>query len=153
MSSNKSLIFGTIVVLASALLLPNQLIGGKDLNFSPILKNYSYFVPGNDSILAPNELSHPRSKEVIITGYSSTECQTDDTPFITASGETVRPGIAAANWLPFGTKIMIPELFDDRIFIIEDRMHPRNDGKIDIWFESREEALMFGINQSRVEIL
>jgi 3D (Asp-Asp-Asp) domain-containing protein len=91
--------------------------------------------------------------EVTITGYSSTEDQTDDTPFITASGAGVKQGIAAANWLPFGTKMMIPEIFGNQIFVVEDRMHPKNDDKIDIWFQTREQALRFGVKKAEIEIL
>ncbi|MBI5079234.1 3D domain-containing protein [Candidatus Wolfebacteria bacterium] len=90
--------------------------------------------------------------ETVITGYSSTPEETDDTPFITASGTGVRPGIVAANFLPFGAKIRVPKLFGDRVFIVEDRMHPKNDGKIDIWFSSKEEALNFGVRVAEVEI-
>src|SRR5437868_1496729 len=38
-----------------------------------------------------------------ITAYSSTEDQTDDSPFITASGAHVADGIVAANFLPLHT--------------------------------------------------
>jgi len=148
----KSLILGAIV-LASTVFFPGHLTDGQGLNTAPIVKNYPYFVPGDDSLLAPNELSSRRSMEVTITGYSSTEDQTDDTPFITASGAGVKQGIAAANWLPFGTKMMIPEIFGNQIFVVEDRMHPKNDDKIDIWFQTREQALRFGVKKAEIEIL
>ncbi len=90
---------------------------------------------------------------VVITAYSSRVIETDSTPFITASGTTVRPGVIAANWLPFGTKIKIPELFGDRIFTVEDRMNRRNHDKVDVWFRSTSDALNFGVRKARVEIL
>jgi 3D (Asp-Asp-Asp) domain-containing protein len=66
----------------------------------------------------------------------------------------VRDGIAASNVLPFGTKIKIPSLFGDKIFTIEDKMNPRHQGNLDIWFNSKEEALNFGIHYNvLVEIL
>src|ERR1035437_4024557 len=40
--------------------------------------------------------------KVIATAYSSTADQTDDTPFLTASGKNVKDGIIASNLLPFG---------------------------------------------------
>jgi 3D (Asp-Asp-Asp) domain-containing protein len=88
-----------------------------------------------------------------ITAYSSTVDQTNSEPFITASGEWVKDGIVAANFLPFGTQIRIPTVFGDKVFTVTDRMHPRNDGKIDIWFPSREEAIKFGVKKTEIEIL
>jgi len=81
---------------------------------------------------------------VWLTAYSSSVDETDDTPFITASGKHVRDGIVATNFLPFGTKIKIPKVFGDKIFIVEDRMHPRKKGIVDIWMPSKKEALRFG---------
>ena len=90
---------------------------------------------------------------VTITAYSSTPDQTWGDPFITASGKRVRDGIVAANMLPLGTKIKVPELFGDKIFVVEDRMHPRNYGKVDIWFSTREEAKVFGVKQVSIVVL
>ena len=53
----------------------------------------------------------------IVTAYSSTPDQTDATPFITANGTTVHDGIIAANWLKFGTRVRIPDMFGDKVFI------------------------------------
>src|SRR3990167_3955947 len=74
-------------------------------------------------------------------------------PFITASGNHVRNGIAAANFLPFGTKFRIPELFGSQIFTVEDRMHSRFKNYIDIWFEEEIDAKRFGKQFAKVEIL
>jgi 3D (Asp-Asp-Asp) domain-containing protein len=90
---------------------------------------------------------------VIVTAYSSTPLETDDTPFITALGTTVRDGIVAANFLPFGTKIKIPELFGSKIFVVEDRMSPTKGYHIDVWFPSREQALNFGAHLTYIEII
>jgi len=92
--------------------------------------------------------------KMIITGYSSDPWQTDDTPFITASGSMVQDGVVANNLLPFGTKIRIPVLYGDKIFVVEDRM---NAGKshyhLDIWFPDRQKAKNFGVKEAVVEIL
>jgi 3D (Asp-Asp-Asp) domain-containing protein len=93
------------------------------------------------------------SVRVRVTGYSSRVEETDDSPFVTASGTSVRDGVVAANWLPFGTKVRVPELFGEQVFVVEDRMHKRNRDKLDIWFQSTEEALRFGTQVARVEIL
>lgn len=94
----------------------------------------------------------PDSAELVVelTAYSSTRDQTDSTPFTTASGEHVRAGIVAANFLPFGTKIKIPELFGDRIFTVEDRMSPRFNTRVDIWFPNRHSAIKFGIQKAKI---
>jgi 3D (Asp-Asp-Asp) domain-containing protein len=81
---------------------------------------------------------------VMASAYSSTPDQTDSTPFITAWGTQVRDGIIAANFLPFGTKIKMPELYGDKIFVVEDRMNRRYTYKIDVWFPERSQAMEFG---------
>ncbi|KKU90829.1 MAG: hypothetical protein UY23_C0006G0038 [Candidatus Jorgensenbacteria bacterium GW2011_GWA1_48_11] len=91
--------------------------------------------------------------KVWVTAYSSTPEETDDTPFITASGKRVRDGIAAANFLPFGTRIQIPELFGDKTFVIEDRMSKRKSNFVDIWMPTKNKAKFFGINEAEVVIL
>ena len=91
---------------------------------------------------------------MLITGCSSTEDQTDSDPFITASMKYVEDGIVANNLLPFGTKLRIPELFGDKEFVVEDRLHWRK-GKynLDFWFETREQALNFGVKKATIEII
>lgn len=92
--------------------------------------------------------------EVVVTAYSSTPEETDDTPFITASGEIVREGIVANNMLGFGTRVRFPELFGDKVFEVQDRMHWRKgDYQLDIWFPNKEEALAFGAKTTKIEIL
>ena len=77
-----------------------------------------------------------KSLSVIVTAYSSTPWETWGDPFITAAGTQVREGIIANNLLPFGTRIKLPELYGDRIFIVEDRMHSKKGYyHVDIWSE------------------
>lgn len=95
----------------------------------------------------------PAKRTVTITGYSSTPDQTDDSPFITASGRRVRDGIIASNFLKFGTKVKIPSVFGDKIFIVEDRMHSRFSDRVDIWFSNRSEAVKFGKRQLEIVVL
>lgn len=92
-------------------------------------------------------------KGVTMTAYSSTPDQTDDSPFIMANGKRVYDGAVAANFLPFGTKVRFPELYGDKVFTVEDRMHRRFDNRMDIWMETRGEAITFGIRKVTVEIL
>ena len=92
--------------------------------------------------------------KVVVTAYSSTPEETDDTPFITASGEEVADGIVANNLLPFGTKIRIPELYGDKVFTVLDRMNRRkSDYHFDIWFPSKGEAITFGVKTAEIEVL
>ena len=91
---------------------------------------------------------------VIITAYSSTHEQTDDTPYITASGSLVRDGIVANNFLAFGTKIKIPELYGDKVFIVEDRMSwKKGNYHIDIWFSDYWQAISFGAKRTHILVL
>ncbi|MBU1039143.1 3D domain-containing protein [Patescibacteria group bacterium] len=90
---------------------------------------------------------------VPVTAYSSTPDQTDDTPFITARGTTVRPGIVAANFLPFGAMIRMPSHFGNQVFVVEDRMNTRYDKRVDIWMESRQQAKQWGLRHVAIEVL
>ncbi|MEK7635613.1 MAG: hypothetical protein AAB405_00820 [Patescibacteria group bacterium] len=121
--------------------------------------NHSFY---SDSLMAQNRPIidalnksplKPKKINVWLTAYSSLPEQTDDTPFITATGNYVRDGIVAANFLPFGTKIRMPELFGEKIFVVEDRMHSRFQNSVDIWFADNEEAKKFGKQLSKIEIL
>lgn len=90
---------------------------------------------------------------VIITAYSSALEETDDSPFITASGSYVRDGIIAANFLKIGTQVKIPALYGDKIFVVEDRMAKKNSHKVDIWMPSKSLALQFGVKRAEILVL
>lgn len=91
--------------------------------------------------------------EVWATAYTSAPEETDSTPFTTASGSRTREGVMATNFLPFGTKVRLPEIFPDRVFVIEDRMHPRKVGFVDIWMETKDEAFSFGKRKVVIEVI
>mgnify|MGYP001610072804 CR=1 FL=1 len=93
-----------------------------------------------------------RLQKVVVTFYSSTIDQTDDTPFITANGTRVRYGIAAANFLSFGTRIKIPDIFGEEVFVVHDRMNQRFGNRVDIWVATREEAIERGVHYTTVEV-
>ena len=90
---------------------------------------------------------------VTLTAYSSTFFECDSSPFITASGTHVRDGVVAANFLPFGTKIKIPDIFGDKIFVVEDRMARRFHYRVDIWMPKYEMAKRFGVRYARIVIV
>lgn len=107
----------------------------------------------NYSVLSGVRPAKPKTITVVITAYSSSPEETDGTPFITASGSYTRDGVAASNFLKFGTKFRVPELFGNRVFTIEDRMNQRYDDRIDIWFLEKESAKKFGKQMAKIEIL
>jgi len=119
---------------------PKKIVYGKET-----LKE-SYFILTKFQSLTPQKL------EVILTGYSSVPWQTDSDPYLTASGKRPKFGTVASNFLPFGTKILIPEIFGNQIFIVEDRMHPRFKDRVDIWFPSSDQAQKFGIKKAKIYI-
>jgi 3D (Asp-Asp-Asp) domain-containing protein len=89
------------------------------------------------------------SMNVTATGYSSTPEETDDTPFITASGIDVRVyehNVIAANFLKFGTRVKIPELFGNKEFY-------NGQPIIDVWFPHKRTALAFGKRTVTIVIL
>ena len=101
-----------------------------------------------------------RTLAVQISAYTSTPDQTDASPFITANGEHVYWGGVAANIIdtdgrniPFGTKIMIPKLFGDQIFTVNDRMNRRYRNNVDIWFHDITDAREFGRKTIEVVII
>lgn len=117
-----------------------------------------HLIVGEASFLALK--SPPTTKQVVIskmwlfvTAYSSTPDQTDNTPFITAANTHVRDGVVAANFARFGTKMRLPTLYENKVFIVEDRMNSRYPYRVDIWMQSREEATQFGVKIVPIEII
>lgn len=109
--------------------------------------------PAEDVLIPAADMAGKKIyKNVPVTAYSSTPDQTDDTPFTTASGTHVRDGVFAANFLPIGTRVKIPEIYGDKIFIVEDRMNARYHIHGDIWMETRQEAKTWGIKYVTLEV-
>ncbi len=91
---------------------------------------------------------------ITATAYSSTPDQTDATPFTTSNGTEVYDGLIAANWLKYGTKIRIPDMFGDKVFTVNDRMNARYDtGRLDVWMKTRDAAKQFGIRHIRIQVI
>lgn len=100
------------------------------------------------------QVKQVRKVRVVVTAYSSTPWETDGNPYITASGNWVEDGIIANNMLPFGTKVRIPEVFGDKVFVVQDRMSwKKGNFHVDIWFPSYWEALNFGAKRTYIEVL
>lgn len=96
-------------------------------------------------------LTVTKTYRVPVTAYNSEVGQTDDTPCITANGFDLcrhdTENVVAANFLPFNTKIRIPEYFGDRVFTVQDRMNKRYTLRVDIWMKERQAAKTFGIKR------
>jgi 3D (Asp-Asp-Asp) domain-containing protein len=93
------------------------------------------------------------TKTVWVTAYTSDPDETSDHPLITASGGMVRDGVVAANFLPFGTKIQIPSLFGNKVFVVEDRTSQKFSGRVDIWMSNVSKAINFGIRHAQIVVL
>jgi len=96
----------------------------------------------------------PPSYEIvkgIVTMYSSEAGQTDETPNITANGQTTKPGtIACPKSLKFGTRVEIR----GRSYTCNDRMAKRYRDKnyFDVWVEDRQTAINHGRQRLEVKV-
>ncbi|MBM4177310.1 3D domain-containing protein [Candidatus Gribaldobacteria bacterium] len=152
---NKIALLFSLLAMVSCYFLGIKAMAKNNYNLETKTSNLQVF---EQSILlpvsAPPKAEVKNTLNVIVTAYSSTECQTDDTPFITASNSLVRDGIVANNLLPFGTKVRMPELFGDKVFEVDDRMHQRKGNfHVDVWFPTTEEAKQFGVKFASLEVL
>ena len=89
---------------------------------------------------------------VPVSAYNSEPGQTDSTPFVTANGTHVRDGIVAANFLKFGTKVKIPQLFGDKEFVVADRMNARYGQALDVWMPDKAQARQLGRRHVMIEV-
>lgn len=142
-------IFPPLPTLAAA----NQ--RGEEVSRVETFLSSAFIEQNQEPLYFPSTAVRSARYEIIVpaTAYSSTPDQTDDTPFITASGTRVRWGVVAANFLPLGTQIRLPDYYGEQIFVVEDRMNDRYDYRLDIWMETREQAKQWGIKRVRVEVL
>lgn len=143
-----------IITIAVAILVPMNRYVLADL-ITPE-QNIEAKTANAETIIKPEKKDQPvvkKTMKVTVTAYSSTPDQTDSTPFITANGTHVHDGIIAANFLPFGTKVRFPDYSGDKIYTVEDRMHPRFANRADIWFTTRQQAVVFGKRTLQLEVL
>jgi 3D (Asp-Asp-Asp) domain-containing protein len=111
---------------------------------------------------------------VVATAYSSDPWQTDSTPCEPAMNfdlcahyeQNGLEDTIAANFLPLGTKVRLPELYGDKVFVVRDRMNSRYNGtsRIDVWVGSetptnqeiidnaKAKAIAFGVKQIKMEV-
>jgi 3D (Asp-Asp-Asp) domain-containing protein len=90
--------------------------------------------------------------KAVVTAYSSTPDQTDETPWLTASCTPTRPGIIALSRdllrtftadapFEFGDMVLVAGV---GVFLVEDTMAPRWRNRADIWFPTRLQAQRWG---------
>lgn len=96
--------------------------------------------------VAWEQLSKPRYYEVsvLVTAYSIGDDNTPGT--IMASGKQCYVGAVAMNSVPLGTKVVI----DGKEYTVEDRM--KYDGYVDIYMDSREAAMDWGVQRKTVKV-
>lgn len=119
-------------------------------------KNVGFTIPPPTGKSLPNSSNVPASRtyRVDMTAYNSEPGQTDDTPFIAADGSHVYDGMIAANFLKFKTRVRIPELYGDKVFVVHDRMNKRYTERVDIWMVKKTDALKFGVKHNiLIEVL
>lgn len=84
---------------------------------------------------------------LILTAIVTAYCWTGDP---CADGDFPRAGVCAApHWVPLHTRVMI----DGEAFLVTDRMNRRFPDRWDIYMTNRAEALNWGRNACRVELL
>lgn len=94
----------------------------------------------------------PQGERVVatITAYTSSEDETDSTPFENASGNRPGPGsVACPVRYAFGTRVLI----QGQQYTCDDRMHSRFSERFDVWRETKNEAFEFGKKRVVVAII
>ena len=139
----------------------NLIASAQEINKIEKLTESDIIGPQNQ-VLPISENKNPEVRVIstslrTITAYNSVPEQTDDTPCITANGFDVcqhwTEDTIAANFLKFGTKVRIPELFGDRIFIVRDRMNKRFSDRVDVWMKEVPDARKFGKKVAYIEVV
>lgn len=104
--------------------------------------------------VAQEETKPVKTIKIDMTAYTSSVEECDSDPFTAADGTQTYFGMVATNVLPFGTRIRMPELFGDKVFVVHDRMNARYTNRIDVWLEKKGDMRQFGLKKAvKVEIL
>lgn len=91
-----------------------------------------------------------KTVRAVVTAYTSSIDETDEDPFITASGQMTREGIVANNCLPFGTFVWI----GNKLYEVADRMNARYGCEhFDVWLETKAEAWEWGRQMHEIAII
>jgi 3D (Asp-Asp-Asp) domain-containing protein len=113
------------------------------------------------------------SLSVRSTAYNSIPNQTDSSPFHTATGARTRYGIIALSRdllrrFPYGSKVTLEDvgswrsgrgygkynvMLKNTVFVVEDTMHPRKRGTVDVWLPARRQAMQWGVRRLNMQIV
>jgi len=153
--------FGQDTMITNDSLSKDAVMDAEAAKLSPVVSNAASsstpVASSSKSVASSSELTVVRTSTHTMTAYNSEVGQTDDSPCITANGFNVcKHGIedtVAANFLPMGTKIKIPDLFGDRVFVVRDRMNKKHPNRVDVWMKDRPSAMKFGIRVAKIQIL
>ncbi len=120
------------------------------------------FIEKEDTFPVSGERQPHRTIWVLATAYSLDRAQTDASPCIPANGENLCDlrkvqgyhNTIATNFLRFDTRVRLPSLYEDKMFVVRDRMNKRYNGthRIDIVMESVEAAKQFGVKWVQMEL-
>jgi 3D (Asp-Asp-Asp) domain-containing protein len=107
------------------------------------------------------------------TAYNSIPNQTDSSPFQTSTGVRTRYGIIALSRdllkrIPYGSRVRLQDngtwksgrgygkynaMLKDTVFVVEDTMHPRKSGTVDLWLPARDRAMQWGVRRLNMQIV
>jgi 3D (Asp-Asp-Asp) domain-containing protein len=107
------------------------------------------------------------------TAYNSIPNQTDSSPWTTSTGVRTRYGIIALSRdllrrIPYGSRVRLQDngswgsgrgygkynaMLKDTVFVVEDTMHPRKSGTVDVWLPARDRAMQWGVRRLNMQIL
>jgi len=119
------------------------------LGMTILLVSTKWLLPNPQPRLPETKELPYRTITTEVSAYNPLPEQTDDTPFIMASGKRVYEGaIACPRWLEFGTEV---EILGKR-YICEDRMNIRYETNFDIFMWEYQDALNFGRKILEVKI-
>jgi len=113
-----------------------------------------YDIIEGQKIIIPDGNGTPFIVTAYTAGYESTGKEEGDPGYgITASGSVVQENqtIACPQSLDFGTSIYIPALGET--FVCEDRGSAITSGHLDIYMESLDDALEFGVQNLQAQII
>jgi len=157
-----------LIIVFEFFLFPMPGLASENIETPSISDNNDIIINSENNLNTENNIivnSLPDSEDIkivkssyhTITAYNSEVSQCDGSPCITANGFNLcEHGIedsVAANFLKFGTKIKIPELFGDRVFVVRDRMNKKYPDRLDVWMLDKGDARKFGVRIGKIEIL
>lgn len=111
------------------------------------------------SVVSENNLEEFSGRLITfeVSAYNTLPEQTDNTPCVAANGDNIclekNKNTVATNFLPFGTRIIIPSL-GNQVYVVRDRMNKRYEGYyLDVLAPTKNHAMVIGRQERKVIIL